>query len=337
MNELRELADSVRTVVNSAGLAAPEAEAWTHASELGWLQAGVPEELGGLGLGLPALCAIQQELGRGLMGVPYAAATLAINAISQSGLKDRAARIEKLVGGDFVTMPLVPASVKLKAGRLTGSASAVPSADRAGHVILCGPAVVALLPLKGIKVKPRPTWDATQQLFDIALPAKGVKPELVLATGAAAKSLGRRLAAQLDFMLAADSVGGAASLLEATVDYLQTRKQFGRPLALFQALKHRCADLKAKVSAAEALLFASLARQAEADEAQAVVQAMGAKQFACTVYSQVAEEAIQLHGGIGMTAEHPCHLFFKRAQLNEHLGWHRDYDIGIADGFFNKE
>ena len=117
-----------------------------------------------------------------------------------------------------------------------------------------------------------------------------------------------------------------------TVEYLQTRRQFGRPLALFQALKHRCADLKASVTAAEALLSDSLDR---ASSGQDAAVAMGAKQFACSVYTRVAEEAIQLHGGIGMTAEHPCHLFLKRAQLNEQLGWHRDYEPGIAEAFLN--
>jgi alkylation response protein AidB-like acyl-CoA dehydrogenase len=143
----------------------------------------------------------------------------------------------------------------------------------------------------------------------------------VLARGAVARALVARLAVARDFALAADAVGGAAALLALTVDYLQTRQQFGRPLALFQALKHRCADLKALTEGAEALLFDSLGKysaQFEADPPS--LAGMAAKQLACAAYTAVAEEALQLHGGIGMTAEHACHLFLKRALLNEHLG-----------------
>jgi alkylation response protein AidB-like acyl-CoA dehydrogenase len=118
--------------------------------------------------------------------------------------------------------------------------------------------------------------------------------------------------------LAADGVGGASAALEMTVEYLQARKQFGRPLAMFQALKHRCADLKTQIAAAEAL-FWSVA-EARGDGAQdPLLAAAGAKSYAAEVFDAVAEEAIQLHGGIGLTAEHPCHLFLKRALLNEAL------------------
>lgn len=140
------------------------------------------------------------------------------------------------------------------------------------------------------------------------------------------------IATQRDFALAADSVGGATALLDLTVEYLQARKQFGRPLAMFQALKHRCADLKVQTSAAEALLFDSLSRL-DGQNAGTEAETMGkaAKYLACSVYSRVAEEALQLHGGIGMTSDHSCHLFLKRALLNEHLGRRSDtYEVDLA-------
>jgi alkylation response protein AidB-like acyl-CoA dehydrogenase len=132
-----------------------------------------------------------------------------------------------------------------------------------------------------------------------------------------------------DFALAAESVGGAAAILERTVHYLGDRQQFGRPLAMFQALKHRCADLKAQVEAASALLQDGLAKGADGDGAFAyspatAAAAQAAKLLAATVYATVVEEALQLHGGIGMTSEHECHLFLKRAMLDEHLGRGRD-------------
>jgi len=133
--------------------------------------------------------------------------------------------------------------------------------------------------------------------------------------------------------LAADAVGGANALLELTVEHLQVRRQFGRPLALFQALKHRCADLKTLIAAAEALLLDSLGRLGDAiADAEAELKAETAKYLASSTYAKVAEEALQLHGGIGMAAEHQCHLFLKRALLNEQLGRQDEcYALDIAD------
>jgi alkylation response protein AidB-like acyl-CoA dehydrogenase len=90
-------------------------------------------------------------------------------------------------------------------------------------------------------------------LFDLQFDAVELEEHHIVASGSQAQALAMRLGVQRDFLLAADAVGGAAALLQMTVDYLQARTQFGRPLALFQALKHRCADLKAQTEAAEAL------------------------------------------------------------------------------------
>ncbi|HEX7874124.1 MAG TPA: acyl-CoA dehydrogenase family protein, partial [Sphingobium sp.] len=94
-------------------------------------------------------------------------------------------------------------------------------------------------------------------------------------------------------------------------------------LAMFQALKHRCADLKTIISAAEALLWTHAADGHTAPLTQPV-KAGALKAHAARVYHIVAEEAVQLHGGIGLTEEHQCHLFLKRATLNESLGGSAD-------------
>jgi alkylation response protein AidB-like acyl-CoA dehydrogenase len=103
-------------------------------------------------------------------------------------------------------------------------------------------------------------------------------------------------------------------MLDLTVEYLKMRRQFDRPLAMFQSLKHRCADLRIQIGAAEALLW-SRAK----DEGASVTDFGALKAHAAEVYRWVVEEAIQLHGGIGLTEEHQCHLFMKRAMLNLQL------------------
>lgn len=342
--ELIELRDSARPVLAGNGLAADEARSWPLVLELGWLLVSVPEADGGLGQGLAGASAFYTELGRWLNGAPYISAMLGIDAIRHAARSDQAAWIDRLTTRDFVTTPLADANLSLTntaAGkpRLSGIATAVVSADRASHVLVCSAdqSCVALVPLAqmGVEPTPRPTWDGTRRLFDVRFRDVELDGDLILARGAEARALARRLATHRDLALAADAVGGAGALLEMTVEYLQTRRQFGRPLALFQALKHRCADLKAQVCAAEALLADALSRIGDAlasDEAERLGQ--GAKSFACAVYSRVAEEAVQLHGGIGMTAEHACHLYLKRALLDEQLGRGSGrYASAIADAF----
>lgn len=345
--ELIELRDSARQVLAAqglaGGLAAAEDKSWAQVHELGWLLVAVPEDLGGLGQGLAGAAAFHAEFGRSLGSSRYLAAMLAIDAIGQSDIADRAGWIERLSTRDFATAALAGSALRLgdDGARLHGTVQAVVSADAASH-LLVGTADerwIGLLPLRqpGIDCVSRPTWDETRRLFDVRIDNAAAETALVLARGDAAVRLNRRLAVQRDFALAADAVGGADALLQMTIDYLQTRRQFGRPLALFQALKHRCADLKAQVLAAEALLADSLSRAGDAlDTAAAATLGRGAKSLACTNFARVAEEALQLHGGIGMTAEHACHRFLKRALLNEHLGRDTErYALDIADALLS--
>ncbi len=105
---------------------------------------------------------------------------------------------------------------------------------------------------------------------------------------------------------------------------------------MFQALKHRCADLKALTAAAEALLLGNLDKAVHGSDAEAEVMGKQAKSLACSVYFRVAEESLQLHGGIGMTSEHVCHRFLKRALLNAQLGRpNGSYDLDIAASTLN--
>lgn len=325
---IEELKDSARRALTDAGIAAIEEKTWPLLVELGWLLVAVPEDVGGLEQGLPGACAIYSELGRTVAAAPYLPAMLAVDAVTRSVLKDRAEWIERLTGGDFVTAPLAGHTLAFNNGKLNGAVSAVPSADTASHVLVWCNDVVALAPVASARITPRTTWDKTRRLYDLSFDAASINPALVIAKEDAAGILATRLTTHRDFALAAESVGAAEALLEMTVEYLKTRKQYGRPLAMFQALKHRCADLKMQVSAANALLQDSLSRLGDGDNA---IRAKAAKQLACATFFHVAEEAVQLHGGIAVTSEHACHLFLKRAMLNQHLGQRADaYELDLA-------
>ncbi len=296
-----ELQDAVRKAFGEDGLAHDAGKSWDQFVEMGFLGLTVPEAQGGLGLGPEALAAIHYELGRALVPGPMIAQQLVIEALTASGQQDL---LDRAVAGERMT-----------AGHLA------LDADLARYVLVGGEAGIRLVPSSAISLTKRETWDKTRRLF---APIDGGEG-LVIADGAAAVALAAMLKKRLCLMLAVDSLGGADAILDQTVEYLKTRKQFDRPLAMFQALKHRVADLKAHLVAAEALLW-SRAK----DEAASVAQMGALKAHACAVYVEIAEEAIQLHGGIGLTQEHHCHLFLKRAMLNAALGGDGDYWLEIA-------
>lgn len=122
----------------------------------------------------------------------------------------------------------------LQQDRMTGLASAVQSADKASHVLIWTEDCVALVALgqAGVELTERPTWDKTRHLFDVKFVEVELDQDLLLASGAPGGKLARRLSTLRDVALAADAVGGAAGLLALTVEHLETRQQFGRPLAL---------------------------------------------------------------------------------------------------------
>lgn len=323
--ELAELQASVRKVIDDIGLAADERTTWSMLVDLGWLQIAMPSEMAGLGMGLSGASVLYSEMGRGLSTAPYLPALMVIEAICQSVLDERDKWLEYIITGNLVTTSLIDASVRLDEGFISGTVTGVQSADMARHMLVwtAGDAVVALVAMDqpGIHIAPKDTWDITRRLFDVRFHKIDLRKQSILAEGTLAVNLIKRLSVQRDFALAADAIGGAASLLEMTVKHLQMRAQFKRPLAMFQALKHRCADMKASILAAEALILDS-ARLIDrnVDFPDAMTKAMGAKLFATTMFARVAEDCLQLHGGIGMAAEHPCHLYLKRALLSEHLG-----------------
>ena len=135
--------------------------------------------------------------------------------------------------------------------------------------------------------------------------------------GAGARYLRKGLA-HATIALAAEQVGGAERCLEAAVEYAGIRRQFGRPIGSFQAIKHKCADLLILVESARsaARYAASVSSGATADEDLYAAAAL-AGAYCSTAYLTVAAENIQIHGGIGFTWEHNAHLYFRRAKASE--------------------
>lgn len=343
----QELQDSACRVMTDLGCAGDAQEAWQQVVDLGWLAVSIPEDLGGLGLGVGGAGILHMELGRGLSRAPFLTQSMAIEAVVHSSLPDKAEWLDALVAARRrVTCALIePEFEHDERGKevncLRGVSRAVPDADESSHILVhvkhayC----VALVALEqaNIRIDRRPTWDETRRLHDVAFDGIDLDSEIIIARGPHADGLMARLDHVRDCALAADAVGGASALLELTLEHLTTRNQFGRPLGMFQALKHRCADLKLLIEAAEAVLYQCLAdgETIAGNEPAAPpdrTPVLAAKYLACDAYARVAEDCLQLHGGIGMTSEHSCHLYLKRALLNEHLGQGRDnYEIALTE------
>jgi alkylation response protein AidB-like acyl-CoA dehydrogenase len=316
--DLTELRDSARKAFPSEILSPPRNASWAKVAELGWLMIELAEAQGGLGLGRDATAAILFEQGRILSTAPLIPALMGLQMIAACpSIPDQQEWIDRICSGAYVPLHLLPAQVNQASDRsLSGRIGGVFEADMADHLIIGLADQYLLIPLvaPGVAISEQKVWDESRRLFDIVLTNFRPEPDHILASGNAAKVVHDRVSLGAQLALAADALGGANAIFGITVDYLKMRKQFDRPLALFQALKHRAADMKIALAAAEALLWAR-AKQGDVTPTQ-----MGAmKALAVQTYVAIAEDAIQLHGGIGLTQEHPCHLFLKRAMLNRVL------------------
>lgn len=301
-----ELRDAARKALGGDGLAPDATRSWEQLVEMGWFALTLPEDRDGLGLGAEALAAVHIELGRALVPGAAMAQMIAIEVLAAApDFSGRDDILAAAVAGERITL-----SFDL---HREDAREAITDADLARRALLFSQDRIALAPVTSVDA--RPTWDEGRRLFDVT-----TGEETVVATGSDAQRIRHQAEASLLLALSADSIGGAEAALEMTVDYLKTRRQFDRPLALFQALKHRVADMRIAVSAAEALLWNRAGRAAGELTDLAALKAL-----ATSTYLAVAEEAIQLHGGIGLTVEHPCHLFLKRAFLNAALGGSADH------------
>ncbi|OIJ66854.1 acyl-CoA dehydrogenase family protein [Streptomyces mangrovisoli] len=295
----------------------------------------VPEELGGHGATHREAAVVLEELGRAVAPVPYlASAVVATEALLESGDAELLGRLAsgRAIGVLAVGLHLAPGAdfpvVDVEDGLLSGELTAV--ADAAAADVLLVPArdgdLYAVAAADAV-VTPQTSLDLTRPVATVTLtgaPARRLGP--------AAPAVRRALRAGAG-LLASEQLGLAERTLTDTVGYLKERRQFNRPVGGFQALKHRLAQLWLDVvhlRAAARGAADALATGADAELAVAVAQS-----FAAPVAVRTAEEALQLHGGLGMTWEHPVHLYLKRAKADSiaygTAGAHRDAVAALVD------
>ncbi|MFE1959290.1 acyl-CoA dehydrogenase family protein [Streptomyces sp. NPDC059479] len=301
----------------------------------------VPEKLGGQGAGPREAAVVLEELGRSVTAAPYltssviATETLLACDGESTESTDVAGLLTALAHGHRVAVLAVPFTtapdgpLSLGAGTITG----VADAQRADVLLVLEDdglyAVETASP--GVIVEPLTPLDLTRPLAAVTVDATA---GLRIAAPPLAEAAVRRGLLAGAGLLASEQLGIAEWCLEETVRHTRERHQFNRPVGSFQALKHRMAQLWLEVvsaraaarNAADALATGS----PEAPLAVALAQA-----YCARVAVHAAEECVQLHGGIGMTWEHPAHLALKRAKSDELAlgspGRHKETLAALAD------
>jgi alkylation response protein AidB-like acyl-CoA dehydrogenase len=316
----------------AAGTASSDAELWSTVSELGWLSVAVPEALGGLGLGQRELGVIHGEIARALAPVPFLPTALVIDALVSTGSEvQQQAWLPQLLSGAVTATLALPepgqpaGAIAVRDGEdLVIDGTTLSLLDGGGASLLLIEAasddrryyVLVEADAPGVEIVRDQLVDPTRHFAIAQFSRHRVTPDRILTVDGA--TLHARLLDSAALALAHEAVGSIEAMLEMTVAYLQTREQFGRPIGSFQALKHRCATIKVDLEASRALVDEAADAVAE-ERDDASQMASLAKLHSCRIAGAVAEQAIQLHGGIGFTWEHECHLFLKRAKLTEAL------------------
>lgn len=296
---------------------------WEGLTNIGAPALAVPEEFGGVGAGWTGLAAVVEEVGAALAPVPlFSSAVLATGAllvaVEHNGSDNGAsALIEELASGERIATLCAAGEyswdtprVTADGGILNGTAHYVTDAEVATDlVVLAGGGPMVTLhhvpaDAPGVEIRPVATMDPTRPLSqvsftDVSATAIGALDDLVA-----------RVRELTWALLAVEQVGAAGAALRMTVEYTKERKQFGRVIGSFQALKHRMADMYADVETSRSIAYAAIEAIGTPEGAEL---AAAAHVHCSEAFHRVAGEAIQLHGGIGITWEHDIQLYFKRA------------------------
>ena len=316
-------------------------EVWRSLTgDLGLTAIHVPEIYGGQGFGISELAIAVEEMGRALFCAPYFASTvLATTAILKAGTdaQKQALLPDITAGKTIAALAFTEENGRWDAGGITMTATRVGETYRLDGIksfVLDGHTadvivVVARRPgskdanglsfftvrgnATGLRRCNLATMDQTRKLAHLTF--CGVEAELLGEAGAAAGPLDLTLDVAA-ICLANEMVGGAALLHESAVAFANMRVQFGRPIASFQSLKHKAADMLLDVELAKSAAYYAAAAADEGDDELPALASL-AKAAASEAYMQTAIHTVQIHGGIGFTWDNDTHLWFKRAKSSE--------------------
>lgn len=311
-----------------------DAELWAKLAGQGFLGIIFSEEHGGMGLGKVELILFMEEAGYALLPGPYfstvALAGATIDAVASSEQKKK--YLSRIANGDVrATLAVLESGASWDAAcarmiaagsKLTGEKLFVTDAAVADFIVVVAENGVFLVDSKapGLRISPMKGLDLTRKIYSVEF--SNTPAERLGGTERLEKAF-----AIASTALAAELVGGMQRTLETTVAYAKTRKQFGKPIGIYQAVQHHCADMYLETeSSRSATYYAAWALEENAPDA-AVATAI-AKMYASDAARTVGNRGIQVHGGMGFTWENDLHLYYRRAKASETM---------LGDGAFHRE
>ena len=315
----RQLLEANRSLLEATEENLPAA--WDEIAKLGWLGLHVPEAYGGSGFGLEELVVVVEELARKVAPGPFVPTVIASAAISASG--DEAACTNLLPGladGSRTAAVALGATATLDGSSVSGSAGVVLGGGLANLLLVAVGDDVAVVEVNdpSVTVETPPNLDPSRRSARVTLDDT---PATVLAGGA------QVLLDLSRVILSADAVGIAAECTHSAAEYAKERIQFGRPIAMFQAVKHHCANMAVATEMATAATW-DAARAAATGGDQLSYTAAVAATLAAPAADLCANLNTQVHGGIAITWEHEAHLYLRRATTLLHF---LDADGAAAD------
>jgi alkylation response protein AidB-like acyl-CoA dehydrogenase len=331
--------DRVAKIADGEGLDRSE---WAVVAELGWPGISVPEEAGGAGLSFLEEAVVIEELGRALYPGPFfSTVVLGLEALRQAGYPEPMRAIaagERIAtvawageDGRFDVDPAPKIQWDEQNDLMSGIRLFVPDVALADLLIVVGGFEggtgiwIADLDSPGVRRRELPTVDGTRRMGQVVFENAHA---WILAHGPGSGFLplrDRALAA-----LAVEAVGVASGALELALGHARDRQQFGRPIGSFQAVSHPLAQAFLEVETARSLAYWAAWAVAQ-DDPEAGRAAAAAKARAGEAAVATCERAIQVHGGIGFTWEHPLHRFYKRALgISAFMGWGGELRARVA-------
>ncbi|HSM67912.1 MAG TPA: acyl-CoA dehydrogenase family protein, partial [Ilumatobacteraceae bacterium] len=307
----RSLADTVRSFADKRDLrgAARQRlesptdelpEFWSELAELGWLGLHLPEDVGGSGYGIDELVIVVEELARAVAPGPFVPSVIAGAVIAATGDDDLRARVlPGLADGSTVGAVALGGSVTVTDGVASGDVGVVLGGAAARLLLVpVGDDVAVVEVGDGVTVESPPSLDPTRRSARVTLDAAPV----TVITGAR-----RSLVDLARVILAADAVGVARECTEMGAEYSKERIQFGRPIAMYQAVKHHCANMAVATELATSAVW-DAARASATGGDQLTYAAAVAATLAAPAADLCANLNTQVHGGIAITWEHDAHL-----------------------------
>jgi alkylation response protein AidB-like acyl-CoA dehydrogenase len=322
----------VRRLMETA--AAYDPTLWAKMAEQGYTGIIFSEEHDGVGLGPVELILLMEEAGRALLPGPLFSTVALAGAVlnetcSPEQKKKYLAPICRGEARATLAFPETgaswsPAEAKMASanGRLTGEKLFVPDAASADIIVVAARDGVHIVEAKalGVGILPLLGIDPTRKLYSVRF--QNTPAEKLAHPEGLARGLDIAAAA-----LSAELVGGMQRTLDLTVEYAKARKQFGKPIGMFQAVQHQCADMYLETeSARSAAYYAAWALAEKTPDAPAAVSI--AKMYASDAARTVGNRGIQVHGGMGFTWENDVHLYYRRAKASE---------TALGDSTFHRE